>query len=254
MTPSLFQIAAIAVVILLAAFIKTGFGVGAGVFLSASLCLVIPPKMAIAIGGPVMFLTDILPVYHHRREIDRPVLALLTFGSLAGIVAGGMIMSGIPDRGFGRLVGLFCGVFALQQLTSLRIPGFVQPKGHSFLSRPLPRWVGFVIGVAGGVASAISHAGGVIFSIYMLRLKMTKGAFVGTIVAVFLLSDILKIAMYLKMEFLTPQTLLILLWSIPAVVLGSFLGHLVHERMPAVVFERIILVFVLAVSIRLTLF
>lgn len=254
MTLSLFQITAITVVILLSALIKTGFGVGAGIFLSATLCLVLPPKVAIAIGGPVMLLTDILPVYRHRKEIDKPILGLLMFGSLAGIVAGGMIMDVIPDKGFIRMVGIFCAVFAAQQLIGLWMPDTRRHGGPSFLLRPLPRWVGAVIGFFGGVASAISHAGGVIFSIYMLRLKMAKGAFVGTIVAVFFLSDLLKIAVYMKMELLTSRMLLLVGWMIPAIILGSFLGHLIHERISAALFERIILAFVLVVSVRLIFF
>jgi uncharacterized membrane protein YfcA len=122
------------------------------------------------------------------------------------------------------------------------------------MARPLPQWVGFLIGLLGGVASAISHAGGVIFSIYMLRLQMAKSAFVGTIVAVFFLSDLLKIGVYWKMKLLTPQMLLLVGWMIPVVIVGSFLGYLLHKRIPAGLFEKIILGFVLIVSIRLIFF
>ena len=251
MALSLFQIVAMTILILLAALIKTGFGVGAGVFLSATLCLVLPPKMAVAIGGPIMFLTDILPVYHYRKEIHKPILLLLMFGSLGGIVIGGMIMNWIPDRWFIKIVGIFCGIFAAQQLTQLYAPDLLQKRDQSFMARPLPQWVGFLIGLLGGIASAISHAGGVIYSIYMLRLRMAKGAFVGTIVAVFFLSDLLKIGVYWKMKFLTPGMLLLAGWMVPVVIVGSFLGYLLHQRVPAGLFEKIILGFVLIVSIRL---
>lgn len=254
MALSLFQLATMAVLILLAALIKTGFGVGAGIFLSATLCLVIPPKMAIAIGGPVMFLTDILPVYHYRKEIHKPILFLLMFGSLGGIVIGGMIMNWIPDKWFIKMVGIFCGVFAAQQLIKLYKPDLLRDGNPFFTVRPLPQWVGLLIGLLGGIASAISHAGGVIFSIYMLRIQMAKSAFVGTIVAVFFLSDLLKIGVYWKMELLTPHMLLLVGWMIPIVIVGSFLGYLLHERIPASLFEKIILGFVLVVSIRLIFF
>jgi len=251
MALSFFQIAVMTVLILLAALIKTGFGVGAGIFLSATLCLVLPPKMAIAIGGPVMFLTDILPVCHYRKEICKPVLFLLMFGSLGGIVIGGMIINWIPDRWFIKMVGIFCGIFAAQQLIKLYAPDLLQKRDQSVMARPLPQWVGFLIGLLGGVASAISHAGGVIYSIYMLRHRMAKGAFVGTIVAVFFLSDLLKIGVYWKMKLLTPQMLLLVGWMVPALIAGSFLGYLLHQRIPAGLFEKIILGFVIIVSFHL---
>jgi len=255
MALSPYQIVAMAVLILLAALIKTGFGVGAGVFISATLCLVLPPKMAIAIGGPVMFLTDILPVYHYRKEIRKPILFLLMFGSLSGIVIGGMIMIWIPDKWFIKMVGFFCGIFAAQQLIKQHLPADLLRNGDQPLTaRPLPRWTGFFIGLLGGIASAISHAGGVIYSIYMLRLGMAKGAFVGTIVAVFFLSDLLKIGVYWKIELLTPQMLLFMGWMIPAMIAGSFLGYWLHKRISTGLFEKIILGFVLVVSIRLIFF
>ncbi|MEI7671117.1 MAG: sulfite exporter TauE/SafE family protein, partial [Deltaproteobacteria bacterium] len=230
MALTLFQIVAIAVLILLAALIKTGFGVGGGVFLSATLCLVIPPKMAIAIGGPVMFLTDILPVYHYRKEICKPILFLLMFGSLSGILIGGLIINSIPDRWFVKIVGIFCGLFAAQQLIQVYTARMRPGNGDlSSPSRPLPRWIGFLIGLLGGMVSAISHAGGLVYSVYMLRLRMAKSAFVGTIVAVFFLSDLLKIGVYWKMELLPPPMLLLVGWMIPVVIIGSFLGYLLHK-------------------------
>ena len=248
---SLVQVTATAVLILLAALIKTGFGVGAGIFLSATLCLVIPPKMAIAIGGPVMLLTDIIPVWQFRKEICRPVLGLLMLGSLGGIVAGGLIINIIPDRWFIRTVGILCGLFAAQQLFRLYLPAGLQRGMPSLMVLPLPRWVGFIIGLLGGIASAISHAGGVIYSIYMMRLEMTKGAFVGTLVAVFFLSDILKIGVYWNMNFLTPQMMEFVAWMIPVVILGGLLGYYIHQRISTARFEKIILVIVLLISVRL---
>ena len=43
-------------------------------------------------------------------------------------------------------------------------------------------------------------------------------------------------------------------WMIPVVIVGSFLGYLLHKRIPAGLFEKIILGFVLIVSIRLIFF
>jgi uncharacterized membrane protein YfcA len=251
---SVYQAVAITAIIGLAALIKTGFGVGAGVFLAATLCLIIPPKTAIALGGPVMLLTDILPVYHYRKEINKPVLLTLMLGSLGGIVIGGLIMNWIPDRWFVKTVGLFCAVFAAQQLIKNYAAGHAPNDGQSRDSDPPARWVGFLIGIAGGAASVISHAGGVIYSIYMLRIQMAKGAFVGTIVSVFFLSDIIKIGIYWKAKFLTPPIILFVSWMIPVIIIGSSLGYILHHRISTPVFDKIILAFVIVVSVRLIFF
>jgi len=248
---SVYQAVAITALIGLTALIKAGFGVGAGVFLAATLCLIIPPKTAIALGGPIMLLTDILPVYHYRKEINKPVLLTIMAGSLVGIVIGGLIMNWIPDRWFVKTVGLFCAVFAAQQLIKNTAAGHVPNGGQSRVSEPPARWMGFLIGIAGGAASVISHAGGVIYSIYMLRIQMAKGAFVGTIVSIFFLSDIMKIGVYWKARFLTPSMILFVGWMISAIIVGSSLGYLLHHGISTPAFDKIILAFVIVVSVRL---
>lgn len=251
---SVYQAIAITAFIGLAALIKTGFGVGAGIFLAATLCLIIPPKTAIALGGPIMLLTDFLPVYHYRKEINKPVLLTLILGSMGGIVIGGLIMNWIPDRWFVKTVGLLCAVFAAQQLIKNYGAGHAPNGGQSRNSDPPARWVGFLIGIAGGAASVISHAGGVIYSIYMLRIQMAKSAFVGTIVSIFFLSDIIKIGVYWKAKFLTLPMILFVSWMIPVIIVGSSLGYFLHHRISTPVFDKIILAFVIVVSVRLIFF
>ena len=68
------------------------------------------------------------------------------------------------------------------------------------------------------------------------------------------MASTLKIGVYWKMKLLTPQMLLLAGWMIPIVIVGSFLGYLLHKRIPAGLFEKIILGFVLIVSIRLIFF
>jgi uncharacterized membrane protein YfcA len=118
----------------------------------------------------------------------KPVLLTLMLGSLGGIIIGGLIMNWIPDRWFVKTVGFFCAVFAAQQLIKNYNAGHVPNGSQSRVSEPPARWVGFLIGIVGSAASVISHAGGIIYSIYMLRIQMAKGAFVGTIVSAFFLS------------------------------------------------------------------
>jgi len=73
-------------------------------------------------------------------------------------------------------------------------------------------------------------------------------------VAVFFLADLLKIGVYWKIKLLTPQILLGLGWMIPVVIVGSFLGYLLRKRISTGLFEKLILFFVLVVSIRLIFF
>jgi hypothetical protein len=114
--------------------------------------------------------------------------------------------------------------------------------------------MGIAAGLAGGIVAFMVHTGGVVYSIYMLSLNLSKTAFVGTIVAIFFVADCIKNVIYWKMELLTPALLIFVSWMIPVMILGSFAGHFIHKRLPPGLFEKIILVFVMVASVRLIFF
>lgn len=244
-----FEIASIALIILFACLVKTSIAVGSGIFFSAGMCLIMPPKIAIALGGPVMLLSNILPLIHYCKKIDTPVFLILISGSAVGIGLGALVMNYLPDWIFIKVVGVICGVFAVQQLFGSYLSRFLERKGGK---RYAPgRWMGVVAGLAGGVITFMVHTGGVVYSIYMLSLNLSKTTFVATTVAIFFVADCIKNVIYWNMELLTPDLLIFVLWMIPVMIVGSFAGYFIHQRMSSRLFEKMILAFVIIASVRL---
>lgn len=248
-----FQIISILVIIFLAALIKTGFGVGAGIFISSTLCLIMPSKAAIAFGGLVMLSTNVLPFYHYWKSVDKRTLLVVITGSVAGMVVGGLVINYTPQQWFTKLVGLFCMIFAVNQLFGAYVRRYGKKADSGTFSEP-HKVQGLLLGMLGGTATVIAHAGGVIYSIYMLSLHLTKDAFVGTMVSIFFLQDCFKNLIYWKINLLTADMLLLLVCAIPSMVIGNFAGYAVHKRISSKVFEKLILGFVISVSIRLMFF
>ncbi len=247
-----FQLAYIALVILLSCVIKTSIGVGSGLFFSAALFLVIPPKVAIALGGPVMIISDMMPMIHYCKKIDKKVFLILISGSIAGLFLGAVIVNHMPDWLFIKLMGLICGVFAVHQLVRNYLSRFLKSSGKK---RYVPgKWMGVAAGLVGGVFTFMVHTGGVVYSIYMLSLNLSKTVFVGTIVAVFFSANCIKNVIYWKMGLLTPDLLIIVVWMIPFMIVGSFAGYFIHKKISSAFFETLILAFVLVASFRLILF
>ncbi len=246
------QIVSIAVIILLTCLVKTSIGVGSGIFFSAGLCLVIPPKVAIALGGPVMLISDILPMIHYCKKIDKAVFLILISGSVVGIGLGAVIMSYMPDWLFIKVVGFICGVFAVHQLVHNYLSRFLNRSGKK---KYIPgKWMGVAAGLAGGVITFMVHTGGVVYSIYMLSMNLSKTAFVGTIVAIYFVADCIKNAIYWKIGLLTPDLIIFAFWMIPVMIAGSFAGYFIHKKLSSSLFEKLILAFVLVASIRLIFF
>jgi len=245
----LLEITSIALIILFTCLIKTSIAVGAGIFFSAGMCLIMPPKMAIALGGPVMLLSNILPLFHYCKKINKAVFLVLISGSVVGLGLGALVMNYLPDWIFIKVVGAICGVFSMQKLFGNFFSSVLKGKGGK---RFVPgRWMGVVAGLAGGIITFMVHTGGVVYSVYMLSMNLSKTTFVATSVAIFFVADCIKNVLYWNMELLTPDLLKLALWMIPVMIAGSFAGYFIHKRMSSRLFERTILAFVLIASLRL---
>ena len=234
-----FQVASIAFIIFLTCLVKTSIGVGSGIFFSAGLCLLIPPKMAMALGGPVMLISDILPMIHYCKKINRSIFLILISGSAVGIVLGAVIISHIPDWVFIKVVGFICGVFAVQQLIKNYLSRIIkEQEGKRYVPG---KWMGVAAGLTGGVITFMVHTGGVVYSIYLVSMDLSKTAFVGTIVAIYFFADCIKNVIYWEMGLLTPDLLIFALWMIPVMIIGSFAGYFIHKKISSSLFEKLIL-------------
>ena len=113
------------IIIALAGFfsgiIKTGVGVGAGIFLLPTLALAFPAKVALGLGAPMMLVSDVIGLrYYWKQWLPRVELGRLFLAALPGLVLGVVLLPLIPGRTFRVCVGLFGACYAL----SLLWPGF----------------------------------------------------------------------------------------------------------------------------------
>ncbi len=67
---------------------KVAFGIGAGVFLTPVLALVLPPKVAVALMAPMMVITDFVALRHHWGKWDSRHILVLLPTAVVGVVPG----------------------------------------------------------------------------------------------------------------------------------------------------------------------
>lgn len=217
-----------AIVILLVSWLagvsKVAFGIGAGVFLTPVLALVLPSKVAVALMAPMMVITDLVALRQHwGKWHTRHVLVLLPT-ALVGIVLGTLFLAWAPAPVVRKIIGVMALIFVAQQVLRIR-----STKKHA--PAPLPAWVGSVIGLVAGVASSIAHSGGVVMSIYLLSLGLTKELFVASVVASFSITDLLKLSLYWQVGVLTLSILLTGIALTPFMLLGGRMGVSVSRRL-----------------------
>ncbi|MBC8421005.1 MAG: sulfite exporter TauE/SafE family protein [Desulfobacterales bacterium] len=243
--------AIIAIAAIGSAVIKNGVGVGAGIFMLPFLSLVLPAKVALGLGAPIMLVSDIAGVVYYWKEWDKRELLLLLPPAVLGVVVGASMIKVIPNELFRFWVGLFAIGFSSYQLLKLiqsrpeASAGWVKrvPKPKE----AIPLFFGFV----GGMASSVIHAGGLVMSFYLIQKSRDKRAFVGTFVLFFAIINLLKVFAYVSIDILNVEIVLLAAIISPLIILGGFWGNALNKRVSQKTFRAVVLALILVIGIGL---
>jgi uncharacterized membrane protein YfcA len=150
----------------------------------------------------------------------------------------------MPEEFFRRLLGGMACLFSILQILGNRITDRLETSSATG---------GLVVGVLTGLVSTLLHAGGVVMMLYLAPLALAGRKFVATAFLIGVALNLVKIGPYVGLGLIGPGSLSISLRMLPALVVGSLLGMLLNQKLPKVWFNRLILVIVLIVGIKLLL-
>jgi uncharacterized membrane protein YfcA len=227
-------------------FLKTSLGGGIGLVLAPTLSLVLPPSTALGLVAPLLFLSDPIALRYYWRVWDRRQLLLLLPGTLVGVLAGAWVLSLLSDIALKRVIGLVALAFAVAQLV-------LGGRGRALFGASPPAAAGLVAGLVTGLASTIAHSGGLVMGLYLVSLGLPSARVVGTGAAVYIASDVFKLAGYWRIGFLDGNLLLAAVAALPFLVAGAWLGVRVNRRLPRRAFELALIAIAVGGSLRLLL-
>jgi uncharacterized membrane protein YfcA len=246
-----FEYAIIAIAAVGSAVIKNGVGIGAGIFMLPFLSLVLPAKLALGLGAPIMLVSDTAGLVYYWKEWDKKKLLLLVPPAFLGVILGATMIKAIPGEQFRFWVGLFAIVFSTYELLKMR---FTKPRAsgvwHNWVSKR-KKTLALLFGFLGGVASSVIHAGGLVMSVYLIQNARDKRMFVGTFVLFFAIMNSLKVLVYLQIDILTAKMALLVAVISPLIILGGFLGNTLNKRVSQRTFRFVILTAILIIGISL---
>ncbi len=206
---------------------KAGFGSGISFASASILALVLPPAQALAIMLPLLLLIDCgsLPAYW-RKWSAREVRVLL-MGGVPGAALGILFLARADADAIRLLIGVICLLFvAWQGAAQLRLIRLPETRA--------PAWQGGLAGAVMGFTTFVSHAGGPVAAIYMLRQRLDKTSYQATTVFVFWALNLFKLVAYGGLGLFDRDTLMFCAALAPAAALGTWIGirahHLVSER------------------------
>ena len=204
----------------------TGFG-GAAVLL---------PLLVIAFGVrdavPILTVAQLVGngsrVWLNRRELDWRVVGWFALGGVPLALVGGLLFAAAPLGGLTRLLGLF--LLLVVAWRRLRPGPRIRPPLRAFAA----------IGAASSFLSALVGSVGPLMAPFFLAYGLVKGAYIGTEALSTVVMHLTKLVAYRQAAVLTTSGIEFGLALGPIMILGSWTGKRIVDRLPEHVFVLLI--------------
>lgn len=234
-------------VALLVGLSKGGLGGPVPVSLTTPLLtLVLPVSQAVGIVLPLLLFADVFALYFYWRKWDMRYIRLMLPAAVIGVILGTMLLAGLPNDVLRRIIGGFSLIAVLYKFLNMWITAL----------RYSPRvWHGYLAGWASGFGASLANAGAPPFTAYLLlQPHISPTSFIGTATLFFAVVNLLKLTSYYSAQVIDLHLLWSILWCLPLVPLGVWLGRKIIARMQPQVFEWFMLVLLLFASLYLLFF
>jgi len=204
----------------------TGFG-GAAVLL---------PVLIVAFGVrdaiPILTVAQLIGngsrVWFNRRELALPVVGWFALGGVPAALAGGVLFARAPMSFLKRLLGFFLLLIVVYR--HKRNASAINPTLRSFA----------VIGAVFSFLSALLGSVGPLMAPFFLAYGLVKGAYIGTEALATVVMHVTKLVAYGGTAVLTLKSVGAGLALGPIMILGSFVGKRIVDRLPEHVFVWLI--------------
>ncbi|HSQ29637.1 MAG TPA: sulfite exporter TauE/SafE family protein [Gemmatimonadaceae bacterium] len=204
----------------------TGFG-GAAVLLPV-LVVVYGVRDAVPILTVAQLIGNGSRVWFNRHELDYRVVRWFALGGVPFALAGGLLFARAPLSGLTRLLGLF--LLLVVAWRHWRPGAVARPPVRAFAA----------IGAGASFLSALLGSVGPLMAPFFLAYGLVKGAYIGTEALATVIMHVVKLAAYRQAAVLSGDAALTGLALGPVMVLGSWSGKRILDRLPERVFVLLI--------------
>lgn len=224
-TDPLFYVVGLSAIFLMALG-RGAFGGGFAVLGVPLLALVVDPITATVMMAPIASASDPFALWAYPpRNWSKPDLAWLAPGMLIGLALGAFFFVRVDPHLVALAIAIITLWFCLRWFLSGR--GTVGAgKGT-----PIEPVKAVVCAAISGFSTFIAHAGNPPIAYYLLPRRLEKSAYVGTLIAIFLVSNTVKLVVYVWLFRDRPEIFLMAISLMPALPVGTWIGRRLHDRL-----------------------
>jgi uncharacterized membrane protein YfcA len=234
----------IALVAMLTGMAKTGVH-GAGMLAVPLLVFVFGGQASSGVMLPILILADIFGVWYYHRHAEWKYLKILFPWAAIGVLIGTFTGNYIDDK-------MFRFIMAFVIVTSIVIMLWLEKAKP----RDIHASLGFTIaiGIAGGFTSMVGNLAGTVMAVYFLSMHLPKNSYVGTTAWFFAVVNFFKIPFHIFVwKTVKPDVLLLDLMTLPAILLGAYLGIVIVRNLSEKVYRTFIITTTLLAAVVMLL-
>lgn len=226
--PDLLHIVVVLAASLVAATLAAVAGFGGAAVLLPVLVWTFGVREAIPILTVAQLIGNGSRVWFNRSLLNLRVVGWFALGGVPMAFLGGVLFARAPLPALTRILGAF--------LLLIVVWRHARPK--AFWRPPAPAFAG--IGAGASFLSALLGSVGPLMAPFFLAFGLVKGAYIGTEALATVTMHVAKLVAYRHAHILPRRDVLIGLFLGPIMVLGSFWGKRIVDRLPERVFVWII--------------
>jgi uncharacterized protein len=193
------------------------------------------PKEAIGLPIPFLIFADWFALWLYWRKWDTRQIWLMLPAGIVGALLGGLLLAYISAFWLRVIIGLFAAVVLVYKLlegqfTQIR---YKHQDWHAYLSGSLSAF-----------GSVLANAGAPPFTVYLLLHNLSSVSLIGTATLFFTVINLMKVPFFIQFGYLDLGRFLTVIWALPIVPLGVWLGRKAIAIIEQKTFERIMLVLI----------
>ncbi len=230
------QLIVVGAAVFLAAFMQIVVGFGFSLLAVPVMTLAIEPKVAVVVASITGIFVTGWQAYKERENADKVLVKRMTFGAYLGMPLGLLVFLTVDDNVLRFMLGI--AVLVAVILLAMRVNlHHVGPR--------LDVGAGFISGI---LSTSLSTNGPPLVFALQAR-QLPAPTFRATISAVFALSNILGMSLFIAAGKITREGLVASAVTIPAMFIGQLLGFPVRRHVHGERFRRLVLVLLTAAAI-----
>jgi uncharacterized protein len=242
MTP--LQMTIFALACLMIGLSKGGLGGPLPVVLITPILAFVMPNSKDAIGLPIPFLifADWFALALYWGKWDSRQIRLMLPAGIIGAILGGVFLAYISPFWLKITIGLFASIVLIYKILEGQV------KRLQYQHRD---WHAYLSGSLSAVGSVMANAGAPPFTVYLLLQKIDSISLIGTATLFFTVINLMKVPFFIQLGYLDLGKFLSVIWALPIVPIGVWLGRKAIAIIEQKTFERIMLGLILLSIIML---